>query len=123
MATQRGIKIEQAVDAIRISTVGSAQIREIITVIDGITFQTNSLALSAASEAAPAGESVQDLAAVTHPAKAHTSPEEPASAVSRAINVFRTHGQQVIRPTTAMPSALTVTINPQCPLGGRCSPA
>ena len=56
--------VEGAVSAMNEIETSAAQIKEIITVIDGIAFQTNLLALNAAVEAARAGDAGKGFAVV-----------------------------------------------------------
>ncbi|MEI7446922.1 MAG: methyl-accepting chemotaxis protein, partial [Burkholderiales bacterium] len=56
LATEGGERVREVVDTMRAIEEGSKRIVDILSVIDGIAFQTNILALNAAVEAARAGE-------------------------------------------------------------------
>ena len=79
MAVQGGQVVTQVVDTMKGINDSSKKIVDIISVIDGIAFQTNILALNAAVEAARAGEQGRGFAVVAGEVRALAQRSSQAS--------------------------------------------
>ncbi len=93
VAVKGGEVVGQVVDTMRGINESSRQIAEIITVIDGIAFQTNILALNAAVEAARAGEQGRGFAVVA--SEVRTLAQRSASAAKEIKTLITASVEQV----------------------------
>ncbi|WP_171898980.1 methyl-accepting chemotaxis protein [Janthinobacterium psychrotolerans] len=93
VANRGGEAVGQVINTMEAISSSSAQIAEIIGVIDGIAFQTNILALNAAVEAARAGEQGRGFAVVA--TEVRNLAQRSASAARDIRALIATSGEQV----------------------------
>lgn len=92
-ASEGGIVVGKAVDAMDAIEKSSQEIEQIINVIDGIAFQTNLLALNAGVEAARAGDAGKGFAVVANEVRALA--QRSADAAKDIKTLITTSTQQV----------------------------
>lgn len=95
VAEEGGVMVNQVVDTMRGINDSSRKIGDIISVIDGIAFQTNILALNAAVEAARAGEQGRGFAVVA--SEVRSLAQRSAAAAKEISHLIGTSVQQVER--------------------------
>jgi methyl-accepting chemotaxis protein len=103
VATQGGQVVSQAVDTMKGINEASRKIGDIISVIDGIAFQTNILALNAAVEAARAGEQGRGFAVVASEVRSLAG--RSADAAKEIKNLINTSVQRVEQGTQLVDQA------------------
>ena len=91
-ATEGGVVVKRAVEAMGAIEKSSAQITQIINVIDGIAFQTNLLALNAGVEAARAGDAGKGFAVVANEVRALAQRSADAAKDIKALITASTTG-------------------------------
>ena len=108
VAVQGGEVVAQVVDTMKGINDASRKIADIISVIDGIAFQTNILALNAAVEAARAGEQGRGFAVVASEVRALAG--RSAEAAKEIKTLINTSVQRVEQGTTLVDQA-GITMN------------
>jgi methyl-accepting chemotaxis protein len=99
VATKGGEVVGQVVNTMRDIDANSKKIADIISVIDGIAFQTNILALNAAVEAARAGEQGRGFAVVAGEVR---SLAQRSAQAAREINSLITTSVEKVEQGTAL---------------------
>ncbi|QGZ42882.1 HAMP domain-containing protein [Pseudoduganella flava] len=105
VATRGGAVVAQVVDTMAAINASSNKVVDIISVIDGIAFQTNILALNAAVEAARAGEQGRGFAVVA--SEVRNLAQRSASAAKEIKALIGDSVQQVERGSTLVHDAGT----------------
>lgn len=107
VAMRGGEVVSQVVDSMRAIANSSGKVAEIITVIEGIAFQTNILALNAAVEAARAGEQGRGFAVVagevrTLAQRSANAAKEVKDLITGSVESVAQGSQEVERAGTTM---------------------
>ncbi|WP_380180051.1 methyl-accepting chemotaxis protein [Kalamiella sp. sgz302252] len=111
VAVQSGSAVNQVVSTMEVINSSSKKIVDIISVIDGIAFQTNILALNAAVEAARAGEQGRGFAVVASEVRnlaqrSASAAKEIAQLIEDSVNKVEEGGKQVARAGSTMEEVL-----------------
>ncbi|MDR7345716.1 methyl-accepting chemotaxis protein [Pantoea alhagi] len=112
VAVQSGDAVKQVVNTMETISNSSRKIVDIISVIDGIAFQTNILALNAAVEAARAGEQGRGFAVVASEVRnlaqrSASAAKEIAQLIEDSVNKVDEGGKQVANAGSTMNEVLT----------------
>ncbi|MBC3945987.1 MCP four helix bundle domain-containing protein [Erwinia persicina] len=116
VAIQSGDAVRQVVNTMEMINGSSKKIVDIISVIDGIAFQTNILALNAAVEAARAGEQGRGFAVVASEVRSlaqrsASAAKEIAQLIQDSVSRVDEGGRQVARAGLTMDEVLTSVKN------------
>ena len=111
VAVQSGDAVKQVVSTMEMINGSSKKIVDIISVIDGIAFQTNILALNAAVEAARAGEQGRGFAVVASEVRSlaqrsASAAKEIAQLIQDSVSKVDEGGKQVARAGSTMDEVL-----------------
>jgi methyl-accepting chemotaxis protein len=107
VAIKGGAEVGEAVDVMTRISASSQKVVDIVSIIDGITFQTNILALNAAVEAARAGEQGRGFAVVaaevrTLAQRSAVAAREIAGLINASVLELRSGSAQVEKAGTTM---------------------